>query len=147
MANLDAPCRRLIVDASHLTVMRRHAQAQRPEECCGILIGHSQPGRSEVERVVPTTNVAADRHRRYDIDPRQLLDAHRQVRREGGDIVGYFHSHPASAPCPSDTDLQQAWPGVSYVIVGVRDGRLTAVRSWRLDGSGGRFEEEELVVR
>lgn len=139
--------RRLILRAEHAASMWQHAETQRPEECCGILIGRLASDRSEIEEVVPADNVAADPLRRYDIDPRQLLDAHRRVRDSGQDIVGYFHSHPSSEPRPSPTDRRHAWPQTSYVILGVDPDQRRVLRSWRLLGVEDEFVEEELVIR
>lgn len=139
------PGRRLILGADHIASMRRHAESLAPEECCGILVGHAMASHSEVRDVLTARNVAQDRRRRYDIDPRQLLDAHREARQDGRDIVGYFHSHPASPAVPSRTDGKNAWPDTSYVILGLEDGRVTSLRSWRW--VDGRFHEEELCVR
>ncbi len=139
------PGRRLILDAEQVTTLRRHAEMHTPEECCGILVGHGAASHSEIHEVLPTRNVAEDRRRRYDIDPRQLLDAHRNARRDGHDIVGYFHSHPASPAVPSRTDGEHAWPDTSYVILGLENRQVTSLRSWRW--VDGRFEEEEICIR
>lgn len=139
------PGRRLILDAEQVATMEHHAEAHSPEECCGILVGRVSPHLSEVHDVLPSRNVAEDRRRRYDIDPRQLLDAHREARLTGRDVVGYFHSHPASPAVPSRTDGAHAWPNTSYVILGLEDGRVTSLRSWRWLDEG--FDEEELLIR
>lgn len=138
--------RRLILDAEHLAAMRRQAEDTAPEECCGVLLGCVSTGEATIDEVLMGENVAADRRRRYDIDVPTLLRAHRQARNSGRDIVGYYHSHPASPPRPSATDRQHAWPETSYLILGRRHDRFE-VRSWRLAAADADFEEEELVVR
>jgi proteasome lid subunit RPN8/RPN11 len=36
-------------------------------------------------------------------------------------MVGIYHSHPFTRAYPSATDLGQAWEGLVYVIVSLRD--------------------------
>ncbi|MCZ6852935.1 MAG: Mov34/MPN/PAD-1 family protein, partial [Gammaproteobacteria bacterium] len=49
--------------------------------------------------------------------------------------------HPA---VPSETDLESAWVGYSYVIVSVFRGEFDALRSWRLEDGG--FVEERIIT-
>ena len=116
------------------------ARAARPEEACGALIGTVRRGRVEVERIEPLSNVAAEPKRRYEIDPRQLLDLQRSGRDGGFEVVGYYHSHPSGDAVPSDVDRRSAWPGLSYLICSVDEGGCCRLRSWRL--VEGRFVEE-----
>lgn len=126
--SLPEPCREAMV---------RHAEGSFPEECCGILVGRE----GRVEEVVAAANVAAVRRRRYTVEPRALVDAHRRARESGRTVLGYYHSHPRGDARPSEIDRRDAWPGVSYVILAVAAGRVTELRGWRLDAAG-RFREE-----
>lgn len=93
------------------------------------------PTPDRVDQVIEAPNVAQDRRRRFAIDPRVLLRVHRQARVEHRVVVGYYHSHPASPPQPSQTDLDDAWPGELHVIIGVEgDGAAagrTSIAAWR----------------
>jgi desampylase len=106
-----------------LDAMLRHAAATAPDECCGLLLG--QVGR--IEAAVPAANLAADRARRFEIDPAALFAAHKAAREGGPELIGYYHSHPRGPAGPSAEDRAQA-PG---------DGRVWAivagatVRFWR----------------
>lgn len=128
--------------------MQEHAEAAYPEECCGVLIGRSSRAErpvGAVELVLPARNDHPDNRRtRYLIPPELLLAAHKQARAAGLDVLGYYHSHPDRPAVPSETDRQNAWPGVSYVILAVEQGRVAAIRSWRLVDARGAFEEEAL---
>ena len=144
--------RRLILSADHLATLRRHAEAMSPEECCGVLLGKLSQDQSTVETVIVEAvvvgdNVAEDRRRRYDIDVPTLLSSHRQARESRREVVGYYHSHPASPARPSATDRQHALPETTYLILGLSDGRLVEARGWRLVEGGEDFEEEEMVLR
>ena len=75
-----------------------------PEECCGLLLGSDE----FVMEARPAANVAADRSRNFEIDPAALLAAHKEARRGGPRIAGYYHSHPEGHPVPSATDCEHA---------------------------------------
>jgi hypothetical protein len=45
---------------------------------------------------------------------------------------------------PSEVDRESAWPGASYLIVGLGEDGIRERRSWRLDDGG--FVEQRLVV-
>jgi proteasome lid subunit RPN8/RPN11 len=110
----------------------RHAEKDYPMECCGVLLGQAEPDGASVTRVVPTRNQQFGRpHDRYEISPQDLLQAMRLARKEGVEVIGYYHSHPDRMAIPSSTDESSAWPEVSYVIVAVEKGNAGEVRSWR----------------
>jgi len=73
------------------------------------------------------------------IAPAEAIELIEGVEAEG-DLVGFYHSHPAGPPEPSETDAARAaWPGASYVIVAL--GGEPCVGAWRwTDGDG--FEAE-----
>lgn len=66
-------------------------------------------------------NVADDPATRFQLDPREHIEMRRALRRmtPSRRIVGVYHSHPSSAPRPSDRDVAEAhYPDWLYVIVG-----------------------------
>ena len=92
--------------------MLAHAREEAPRECCGLLIGI----RDVVERSVRAKNLAPQTTR-YLIDPRDHLTAIRSARAAGREVIGAYHSHPASAPVPSDTDVAEAYGGSDFLYV------------------------------
>lgn len=112
-----------------------------PDEACGLLIGRGVGQRIEVERVSPARNLNVSRSKdRYLLDPKAFLAADKEARASGLDIVGIWHSHPDCPAIPSETDLEAAWAGYSYLIISVAAERVLEWRSWRLNGE--RFLEE-----
>jgi proteasome lid subunit RPN8/RPN11 len=106
--------------------MIRHARAAAPLECCGLLIGDDE----RLTAAIPARNLAAEPARRYLVDPRDHLAAIRLARARGEEVVGGYHSHPQSAPVPSETDAAEAFSGFLFIIVGL--GSDTAqLRGWR----------------
>ena len=134
---------RLLITPDHRQAIDRHGEASYPEECCGFLIGRAGGDATVVERVLPVANERQDsRHNRYVINPETVLAAHKEARAAGADVVGYYHSHPDHPSRPSDFDREHAWPGLSYLIVSVQNGRAADARSWRLADDRDRFDEE-----
>jgi proteasome lid subunit RPN8/RPN11 len=98
-----------------LAAIERHARAERPRECCGVLIG--MPGR--VTAVRPVSNLADDPDR-FELDPQGHVAAIRDTRGTAFTVVGFYHSHPHSPPIPSPRDLAEStYPDAVYVIAGV----------------------------
>lgn len=136
--------RRLSITPRHLQTIGRHASVSYPDECCGVLIGRCHPGATFVERVLSVGNAREEgsRQSRYLIHPETVLAAHREARRLGLDVVGYYHSHPDHPARPSEADREHAWPRMSYLIVSVDRGHMADARSWRLSDDRESFEEE-----
>lgn len=131
--------------------LRAHGEETYPHECCGILLGHVAPDSNAVVRVVRAGNTRTDSaHNRYHIAPEELLRAQREARKEGLDIVGFYHSHPDHPAQWSKTDFAEAhWFGCSYVITAVETGRARVTNSFLLRGSSEedkRFEDEALEL-
>lgn len=111
-----------------LDCLIREACRAAPEECCGILLGED----GLIADARPTSNVAEDPHRFFEIDPQALVDAHRETRRGGPRIAGYYHSHPGGSPEPSAIDqAQAAGDGMVWAIVGE-----TGITFWRDEEAG-----------
>lgn len=113
------------------------------EECCGFLLGHDH-GMRVVTTVIPASNMAADRRTKFQIDPLEYLRAERYAANHQLELVGIYHSHPNTAAIPSETDLREAQPCFSYVILSVSNGRFADIRSWRLNHLH-HFEEETVI--
>jgi proteasome lid subunit RPN8/RPN11 len=102
------------IRAAALEAIVAHARAARPAECCGVLVG----AEGRIEEAVAGRNIA-DRPTRYLLDPQDHITARRNARRRGLELVGFYHSHPHSAPVPSETDRAEAtYPDHLYLIVG-----------------------------
>lgn len=90
-----------------------HARDAPGREVCGLLGGKGGAAR----RYYPVANIAADPRREFLMEPKAQIDAMRDLRERGEDLLGIFHSHPASPPVPSPVDLARAaYPDTIYVI-------------------------------
>lgn len=70
---------------------------------------------------------------RFAIDPRDLLKAQKDARRQNWQIIGIYHSHPDHPAVPSERDRQSAWPDYSYLILSVTKSAIADSQSWRLN--------------
>jgi len=139
----------LTITQDDFDALRRHGEETYPHECCGVMLGHIADDVRQVRAVVRCGNTRADRPQdRYHIDPAELVRIQRDARKQGYDIVGFYHSHPDHPARWSQTDFAEAhWVGCSYVITSVERGRATATNSFNLNGLGEedkRFDEESI---
>lgn len=104
-----------------------------------MLIGRD----GEVLEAVRTGNIA-DRPTRFEIDPKDHLAAIKSARARALAIVGFYHSHPHSAPIPSETDRAETnYPDHLHLIVGLA-AHPPEIRLFWFDGRN--FVEEEFVT-
>jgi len=121
-----------------------HAREGAPEEVCGVLGGTHGTDESHAAVARRAENAAAAPRTRYEIDPAEQFALMAAIEDEGRDVVGFYHSHPAGPPRPSETDAAQAtWEGYAYVIVDLA-GAEPFVGAWRWTGE--RFERETVGV-
>ena len=74
----------------------------------------------QIRLVWPCLNAwepAAERSRRFRLDPREQLLAQRWARGQGLQVLGAAHSHPCSDPVPSATDLALAFAPTLQLIL------------------------------
>jgi proteasome lid subunit RPN8/RPN11 len=103
-----------------------------PNEACGILAGdRAAADGGGPTRFVPMRN-AAGSPARYLIDPDEQLRVMLEID-DGGEVVwGIFHSHVASPPEPSATDIGLAlYPDSLYLICSLA-GAVPVVRGWSI---------------
>ena len=112
-----------------------HARAAAPAECCGLLIGTA----TEIVAAARAANLA-DNPSRFLIDPRDHIQARRDARERGLDVIGFYHSHPHSDAQPSPTDLANAtYENHLYLIVGLA-AEAEDVRLYRFTGKAFELE-------
>ena len=123
--------------------IRAHGVETYPNECCGALIGRD--GVVTATYPLPNTTEEGPR-RRFLVRPADYREAEQRAQAAGGDLLGFYHSHPDHPARPSQYDLDHAWPFFSYIIVSVREGVSHDMTSWRLREDRSAFDPEELTV-
>ena len=133
----------LTLSAEHYAALVAQAEAERPNEACGLLAGVA----GRVCRVFPVENL---RHSptAYEMRPDQQLAAFLEMEAAGWELSGIYHSHPAGPAEPSPTDVAQAYyPDSVYVIVSpaaAPGGTGWQVRGFRIESR--QVREVPLVV-
>lgn len=138
----------MIVPASVLAEIREGLERAYPDEGCGLLLGVPH-GTRRVVRQVPVANRRVPEgvgRRRYLIAPDDFRAVVRAAAVGGLEVIGVYHAHPDAPAEPSAYDLEQAWPWYDYLIVSLRDGRVTEMRAWQLRDDRSGFVEGAVCV-
>lgn len=113
------------------------ARAALPNEACGFLAGSTTSDVATVRAVHPIRNALAS-PTAFALDGQGMIDAEQRIDAEGHQVVGVFHSHPASAAVPSVRDVDDAKrydPNSAYLHVLVSmQGFVPTIRAYRFDG-------------
>ena len=117
-----------------------HARQDAPRECCGLLGGRGV----EVERSYRITNTELG-VTRYLMDAEEQFRAFRDLDERGLDLVGIYHSHPATQAYPSPTDTSLAYyPDAVYFICSLQDPEQPVIRAFRI--IDGEIEEIPIEI-
>ena len=137
----DASVQVFRVTAEVDQAIRRHGEETYPHECCGALIGTG--GHATATVALPNTTEEGPR-RRFMVRPSDYRTAEQRATELGGELLGFYHSHPDHPSRPSQYDLDHAWPTFAYIIVAVASGAAAAMTVWFLKEDRSEFEEGEL---
>ncbi len=133
--------RRLTISARVDEAIRRHGEETYPHECCGALVGRGDAVTDIV--ALPNTTEEGPR-RRFLVRPSDYRLAEQRATELGGELLGFYHSHPDHPARPSQYDLDHAWPTFAYVIVSVASGKSELMTVWFLKDDRSIFEEGSL---
>ena len=122
-----------MIPAALRAELRAHAEAEAPNEACGIVVARD----GIAERYVPGRNAAGSPYRfELEVPPETwFLD-------DEGYELAVFHSHLSSPPRPSRTDVENIglWTGKPYLIYSLR---LDELAAFTID-EDGRIETVDL---
>ena len=119
----------------------KHAHAEVPNECCGLLAGKN----GSVLEVFRCDSTEKSPYRYY-LDPKDQIRVMREMDRKGWELVGIYHSHTHTEAFPSKTDVELAfYPEALYFIVSLHDRHAPVIRAFRI--TDGQIAEEEVVIR
>src|ERR1700736_5397394 len=101
------------VHARIVEEMLRHARSEPRMECCGLLAGVD----GVITKIFSARNALAS-PTAYEVAPQELFPLFRQMREEGLEHLGIYHSHPATENFPSSRDIELAgYPYQAYFII------------------------------
>ncbi|HSA58903.1 MAG TPA: M67 family metallopeptidase [bacterium] len=139
-----------------------HAVTHYSDEACGFLIG--EKGQDSVTEFIPVRNVYDEMRAKYPetyprtaktaylIDPREHRRVFDDAARDGREVKAIYHSHTDHDAYFSQEDRLVAapwgepnYPGVSYIVVSVWDGRLKEINEFSWDNAKNDFVQRKLT--
>jgi proteasome lid subunit RPN8/RPN11 len=115
-----------------------------PDECCGFFFGNESPDDRTISEIQIVANAkVGDKRKRFEIAPKDYLQAEEFADKRNLQLLGVYHSHPDHPAIPSEQDRQSAQPWFSYIIISVTGNKIDDIRSWRLNDDF-QFEEEKI---
>lgn len=121
----------------------------KPLEICGLLAGEIHPpvegGDVAITKVEGVYPVESDDKSplTYTLNSTQYLRALKEIKARDLEVVGIYHTHPATEAYPSKTDVARAhwgdtddllFPEYSYLIVSLRDPQNPEPHSFKIRG-------------
>ena len=117
-----------------------HAREGYPNEVCGLMAGKD----GTVSRIFRTTNIDKSSIS-YMMEPSEQFRAFKEMRAEGLELLGIYHSHPTSQAYPSQTDVRLAfYPDVAYLIVSLQNPDKPVIKGFRI--VDGIISDEALEI-
>jgi proteasome lid subunit RPN8/RPN11 len=108
--------------------MIAHAHREVPNECCGIMAGVN----NKVVKFYQTINTERN-PARYIIDSQQMFAIYKEIRENGWEISGIYHSHVQTAAYPSPADTKSAvLSGPVYFIVSLQNPEQPVIKGFRI---------------
>lgn len=122
----------------------RHARNELPNEACGLIAGTVTGEDKVIEKVYFLTNIDHSREH-FSLDPKEQLEAVKDMRANGLKPLGNWHSHPESPSRPSEEDKRLAYDSsASYLILSLFEPENPVLNSFHI--SGDVSEKEDLQI-
>ena len=116
-----------------------------PNESCGLIGGTKDGDVKTIEKVYLLTNIDAS-NEHFSMDPKEQLAAVKDMRANGYELLGNFHSHPESPSRPSEEDKRLAYdPKVNYLILSLMDMENPVFNAFIIDGEKNVSKEEFII--
>ena len=75
------------------------------------------------------------------MDPKEQLDAVKDMRSHGLTLIGNFHSHPESPSRPSEEDKKLAYdPNLEYLILSLMEAENPVLKAFEIN------REKEVII-
>lgn len=124
--------------------MIKHAESELPNEACGLVAGSINGTDKEIQKVYFLTNIDHSSEH-FSLDPKEQLAAIKDMRENGLQLLGNWHSHPESPSRPSYEDKRLAYDSsASYLILSLMDRENPVLNSFRIRCD--LTEKEELMI-
>ena len=121
-----------------------HAVKELPDEACGLIAGTVEGGDKEIKKVYLLTNIDHS-NEHFSLDPKEQLEAIKDMRKNGLEPLGNWHSHPETPARPSQEDIRLAFDSeASYLIMSLMDQENPVIHAFRV--REGQVSKDEIVT-
>ena len=121
-----------------------HAVKELPDEACGLIAGTVEDGDKEIKKVYLLTNIDHS-NEHFSLDPKEQLEAIKDMRKNGLEPLGNWHSHPETPARPSKEDIRLAFDSeASYLIMSLMDQENPVIHAFRV--REGQVSKDEIVT-
>jgi proteasome lid subunit RPN8/RPN11 len=126
--------------------MLDHLQANLPNEGCGLLaVKHNGDQAVIATRFYPGTNRDAS-PTRYTMDPAEVFAAFRDLAAQGWSLGAIVHSHPATPPTPSPTDVREAFYPEALMLIVSFATDPPVMRAWCVSPVGNASDTNHVPI-
>ena len=121
-----------------------HAKAELPNEACGLIGGVRDGEDRIIKKVYSLTNLDQS-NEHFSMDPKEQLNAIKDMRENSLVPLGNWHSHPETPARMSEEDKRLAYDkGASYMILSLMDADSPVLHSFRM--VNGETQKEEVKI-
>ena len=118
---------------SDFDTILEYAKKNLPEEACGLIGGTIENGDKHIKKIYLLTNIDHS-NEHFSMDPKEQLQAVKDMRQNGLELLGNFHSHPESPSRPSEEDKRLAYDSkVNYLILSLMDRENPVLKAFIID--------------
>ncbi len=135
--------KKVIIKKQDVEEMISYAREKLPQEACGLIAGSDHGDERVIEKVYYLTNIDAS-NEHFSLEPKEQLQAVKDMRARGLKPIGNWHSHPESPSRPSQEDKRLAYDSkASYLILSLME-KEAVLNSFHVEN--GETEKESLEI-
>ena len=135
--------KKVIIKKQDVEEMISYAREKLPQEACGLIAGSDYGDERVIEKVYYLTNIDAS-NEHFSLEPKEQLQAVKDMRARGLKPIGNWHSHPESPSRPSQEDKRLAYDSkASYLILSLME-KEAVLNSFNVEN--GETEKESLEI-
>ena len=135
--------KKVIIKKQDVEEMISYAGEKLQQEACGLIAGSDYGDERVIEKVYYLTNIDAS-NEHFSLEPKEQLQAVKDMRARGLKPIGNWHSHPESPSRPSQEDKRLAYDSkASYLILSLME-KEAVLNSFHVEN--GETEKESLEI-
>ena len=135
--------KKVIIKKQDVEEMISYAREKLPQDTSGLIAGSDYGDERVIEKVYYLTNIDAS-NEHFSLEPKEQLQAVKDMRARGLKPIGNWHSHPESPSRPSQEDKRLAYDSkASYLILSLME-KEAVLNSFHVEN--GETEKESLEI-